>query len=155
VGQSGICGAEQGSTILQRGGARLSFGGALLERAYRTNDISPRHASTLKLNHFRLPSNHFHNPAKCSELPPGSNSVLFGKESNFRLPFPYVARRTVTICILCSQHNEDANEYEEADCTLFKMGVTGLAWQRLRIAPIYLVLRRSCTSIFQPFCCRS
>jgi predicted metal-binding protein len=59
-------------------------------------------------------------------IPPGSNSVLFGKESNFRPSIPPAARQTETVCIVCRQDSEDTNEYAEADCTLFKMGVTGL-----------------------------
>jgi hypothetical protein len=34
-------------------------------------------------------------------LPPGSNSVLFGKESNFRPSIPPSASQTVTVCIVC------------------------------------------------------
>ena len=63
-------------------------------------------------------------------LPPGSNSVLFGKESNFRPSIPSATSQTVTVCIVCRQDSEDTNEYAEAGCTLFNMTVTGLAWNK-------------------------
>ena len=43
------------------------------------------------------------------------------------------------VCIVCRQDSEDTNEYAEADCTLFH-GVTGLAWQRLRMTRSFVVL---------------
>jgi predicted metal-binding protein len=45
--------------------------------------------------------------------------------SNFRPSIPPAASQTVTVCILCRQDGEDTNEYEEADCTLFKKGLPG------------------------------
>jgi len=62
----------------------------------------------------------------------------FWQRSNFRPSIPSAASQTVTVCILCSQHSENTNEYEE-DCTLFNMGLPGWPWQRLRIAPFYFV----------------
>jgi hypothetical protein len=45
--------------------------------------------------------------------------------SNFRPPILPAASQTVTGCIVCRRDSEDTNEYSEADCTPFNMGLPG------------------------------